>query len=201
MAGGMRGIIVAPLLVAACIAAGCSRQESAWQAAARRNTPAAYQEYLDRYPGGAHAADAREGIVAAREAAAWARAERLETPEAWQRYLAEWPEGAHAAIARQSIVEFIPPPAAAPGGYEIQLGAWVDEASARAALAGWAGRQADLGGQVPRIDGPTPGAAPVWRLRAGPYDEAAARVVCEDLKSAGVDCVAVGAGSAGDAAP
>ena len=189
-------------LAAACIAAGCSRQESAWQDAARRNTPAAYQAYLDRYPGGAHASDARAGIVAAREAAAWARAERLRTPEAWQRYLADWPDGAHAAIARRSLVEFIPPPpATAPGGYEIQLGAWSDEASARAALAGWAGRQADLGGQVPRIDGPAPGAAPVWRLRSGPYDEAAARVVCEDLKSAGVDCVAVAAGSAGDSPP
>jgi hypothetical protein len=201
MAGGMRGIIVAPLLIAACIAAGCSRQDAAWQEAARQNTPAAYQAYLDRYPGGAHAADARAGIVTAREAAAWARAERLKTPEAWQRYLAEWPDGAHAPIARRSLTEFIPPAAPAPGKFEIQLGAWSDEASARAALAGWSGRQADLGGQVARIDGPKPGAAPVWRLRSGPYDEAAARVVCEDLKSAGVDCVAVAAGSAGDAPP
>jgi hypothetical protein len=201
MAGGMRGIIVAPFVIAACVTAGCSRQESAWQDAARRNTPAAYQEYLDRYPRGAHAADARAGIVTAQEAAAWARAERLETPEAWQRYLADWPQGAHAPIARRSLVEFIPPPPAAPGGFEIQLGAWSDEASARTALAGWAGRQADLGGQVPRVDGPKPGAPPVWRLRAGPYDEAAARVVCDDLKSAGVDCVAVAAGSAGDAPP
>src|SRR4029079_18512663 len=86
MAGGMRAIIVAPLMIAVVAVAGCSRQESAWQEAARRNTPAAYQQYLDRYPAGAHAADARTGIVAAREAAAWTRAERLGTPEAWQRY-------------------------------------------------------------------------------------------------------------------
>ena len=182
-------------MIAACVAAACSRQESAWQDAARRNTPAAYQAYLERYPRGAHAADAHAGIAAAREAGAWARAERLETPEAWQRYLAEWPEGAHAPLARRSLVEFIPPPPApAPGGYEIQLGAWADEGAARAAHAGWAGRQADLGGQVPRIEGPEPGAPAVWRLRAGPYDEAAARVVCEDLESAGVDCVALAAG-------
>jgi hypothetical protein len=189
-------------MIAVVAVAGCSRQESAWQEAARRNTPAAYQQYLDRYPAGAHAADARTGIVAAREAAAWTRAERLGTPEAWQRYLAEWPQGAHAAIARKSLIEFAPPrPAAPPAGYEIQLGAWTDEASARAALAGWAGRQADLGGQVPRIDNPPPGGPAVWRLRAGPYDKAAARVVCDDLRSAGVDCVPVASGSAGNAPP
>jgi hypothetical protein len=196
----MREIIVAPWVLAFVAAAGCSRQESAWQHAERERSAAAYEEYLERFPAGAHAGQARAGLLELQEAAAWARAERLHTPESWQRYLAEWPGGAHAAEAREALVAFIPPaprPAPAGAGFEIQLGAWSDEAAARAALAGWAGRQADLGGLVPRLVAPERDGPAVWRLRAGPFDEAAARVVCEDLRSSGADCVPVAAGSAG----
>lgn len=196
----MRESIIAPLILAVIVAAGCSRQETAWQQAEREATVAAYQEYLDRFPAGAHAAEARAGLLELHEAAAWSRAERLHTPESWQRYLAEWPDGAHAAVAREALVEFIPPmpPSAGPdgAGFEIQLGAWSDEAAARAALAAWAGRQADLGGLEPRVVAPLRGGPAVWRLRAGPFAEAAARVICEDLESSGADCVPVAAGSA-----
>jgi hypothetical protein len=206
----MRGIIVASTLLAACAAAGCSRRESAWQDAQRADSVPAYEAYLEEFPGGAHAAEARAALDAARELDAWSRATRLGTPEAWQRYLARWPDGRYAALARRLLVDFIPPaaPAPAPGetaGFDVQLGAWLDESMAREALAGWLGpRKAALEGAAPRLDAPPAAGPALWRLRAGPLEESSARALCGRLEASGVDCVpvaAAGGSSAGDAPP
>jgi hypothetical protein len=209
----MRASIVASGLAAVLAVAGCSRQESAWHDARRENSAAAYEEYLARHPAGSHAAEAREALAAMREAGDWARAVRLGTPEAWQRYLAGWPGGRHVEEARRLLVEFIPPapppapaPAPATAGpvnvFEVQLGAWSDEALAGAGLA----RVVDahghlLVGLATRIVPPGPGSDRLWRLRSGPLEEAAARTLCARLRSAGADCVPARAMSAGDAPP
>lgn len=193
----MRGIIVASCL-AACALSACSRQESAWEATQREGSAAAYEAFIEKFPAGAHARQARAALDALHESETWRRAERLGTPEAWQRYLDEWPDGAHAALARQLLVNFIPPAppvpasAAADAAYEIQLGAWLDEATAREALAGWQGaRAAELDGAQPRLVAPPTEGPALWRLRAGPLDEDRARALCGRLKAAGTDCVPV----------
>jgi hypothetical protein len=208
MAGSMRRIIVVTCVLAASFLAGCDRRESAWRDAQREGTPAAYQAYLERYPAGVHADEARAELEARREAQEWERAERLGTPEAWQRYLARWPEGRHAGEARRLLIAFIPPPApvhetppapvAAPGpalpaqGYEIQLGAWSDEALARAGFDRFIGAHAvALSGAGLRLAGPGESGDELWRLRAGPFDEATARARCAALVAAGVSCVPV----------
>lgn len=188
---------------------GCDRRESAWRDARQEDSPAAYRSYLERYPTGAHAAEARAALEARREADEWARAERIGTPEAWQRYLAGWPDGRHAGEARRLLVAFIPPPAAPPplpardpvhpvatdSGrivFEIQLGAWSDEALARAGFESFIGAHAaGLGGAALRLAGPGEVGDALWRLRAGPFDEATARERCEGLAAAGVSCVPV----------
>ena len=202
----MRGIIVASWILAVFATAACSRQESGWENARRVDSIAAYQEYLQNFPAGSHAAEARAELLQLREAEAWARAERLRTPEAWQRYLGDWPEGRHAGLARRLLLEFMPPamPAssAAAGAFEIQLGAYSDEAAARADL----GRllrehAADLDGLQAHVAIPGDAEPALWRLRAGPLDETRARELCEKLKASGVDCVPAGAESAGEAPP
>jgi hypothetical protein len=197
----MRGIIVVPWILAALAAAACSRQEAGWEAARRENTIPAFQEYLDRFPAGAHRAQARKALLALRESEAWARTDRLGTPEALQRYLGEWPDGAHAADARLRLQAFIPPPApaarprAAPG-FEIQLGAFSEEAAARTGLESLQRlRAAELGGMQARIAPPGAGEPRLWRLRAGPLEEAAARALCAKLAAEGTPCVTVPAGS------
>lgn len=143
-------------------------------------------------------------LEARREAEAWARAERLGTPEAWQRYLAGWPEGRHAGEARRLLVAFIPPPrpAAAAGGFEIQLGAWSDESLARAGFDRFVGAHAAaLAGAALRLAGPGGSGDALWRLRAGPFDEAAARASCAILAEAGVSCVPVPAARRPDQSP
>jgi hypothetical protein len=198
----MRAIIVAPWILAACAAAGCSRQESAWRDARREDTIAAYQVYLERFPAGAHAGEARAWIAALREGEDWARAERLGTPEAWQRYLGAWPDGRHAGEAKRLLVAFIPPAPAPAGVFEIQLGAWSDDALARAGLERIVREHADaLAGVAARLATPDEAGDSLWRLRAGPLEEPAARALCAELRSAGADCLPLPAVSTGDPAP
>ncbi len=195
-------------ILAASVLAACDRRESAWRDAQRDDSQAAYQAYLELYPTGVHAAEARAELEARREGEEWARAERLGTPEAWQRYLAGWPDGRHAAEARRLLVAFIPPPRPEPlpepvwqqapgpeapaGNFEIQLGAWSDEALARAGFERFIGAHADaLAGTGLRLAGPGESGDALWRLRAGPFDETTARSRCADLVGAGVSCVPV----------
>jgi hypothetical protein len=207
----MRGSIVVSCVVALLTGAACSRQEPAWESARRENSQAAYADYMARFPAGVHAPEARTAIRALQDDEAWARAERIGTPEAWQRYLADWTGGRHAVLAQQMLVAFIPPepptPAAPPraesaGTFEIQLGAWREEAAAREALAAWQGERALLlEGQAARLVAPVDAGPPLWRLRAGPLEETSARALCERIKAAGADCVPAIAFSAGDPPP
>ena len=173
----------------------------------------AYADYMARFPAGVHAAEARAAIRLLQDDEAWARAERIGTPEAWQRYLADWPGGRHGVLAQQMLVGFIPPeppavPAPAPpliespGTYEIQLGAWRDEATARGALASWQGeRGALLEGHAARLVAPFGEGPALWRLRTAPLPEPEARALCERIRGAGPDCAPAVAISAGDPAP
>ena len=188
---------------AAFFAAACSRQESAWNAARREDTAAAYADYLSRYPAGPRAAEARSAIAAIRDAEAWSRAERLATPEAWQRYLGEFPDGDHADSARQRLIAFIPPgPPPASGLYVVQVGAYSSEAAASTGLARAAAEHgAELAGMGLEVVAPRAPEDAIWRLRTLALPEAAAREMCGRLRAAGVDCVPLPDDSAGQPAP
>jgi hypothetical protein len=223
----MRASIVASCLAALLASAACGREEPAWSAARREGTRAAYADYMNRFPAGEHAGEARAAIRALEDDEAWARAERIGTPEAWQRYIGDWPEGRHVLLAQQLLVGFIPPETPAPvapragapptdaadaataaggaplpGAFEVQLGAWRDEAAAREALAAWQdGRAALLEGYGVRLAAPFGEGPALWRLRTAPLAEAEARALCERIKGAGADCVPAIAISAGDPPP
>ena len=169
--------------------AGCSRQEADWRRAVEADTVAAYEGYLQRFPAGAHTAEARREIGRLVDDDDWARAARLKTPEALQRYLASHPEGRHAAEARGRLTALVPA-AGASRNWSVQLGAYSTEASAQADLARIARAQGPfLHGLKLRIL--EPGAAALWRLRAGALDEPGARQLCADLAAEGVSCVPV----------
>ena len=192
-----------PWILAACIALGCSRQESGWDRAQREDSAAAYESYLARYPAGPHAAQARAALDGMRDAEAWARAERLGTPEAWQRYLGEFPDGRDAPRARQWLIDFIPPgPKSTDGRYVVQLAAYSTEAAARADLPRAAARHAAaLSGLGLRIVAPPGPVNSIWRLRTDALDEASARDLCARLRTGGVDCVPRPDDSAGQPPP
>jgi hypothetical protein len=175
----------------ACALAACSRQETGWRDAHGKDSVPAYETYLEHFPAGAHADEARARIQELYEEREWARANKLQTPEAWQRYLGAYPEGRYAAAAREQLSDIVL--ARAPSGdrsYSVQLGAYSSEAAARADLARLSRDQADLlGGLKLHIEPPAAGAAPLWRLRAGPLTETAARRICVDLEARAEDCV------------
>jgi hypothetical protein len=175
----------------ACALAACSRQETGWRDARGTDSVSAYETYLEHFPAGAHADEARARILELHEEREWARANKLQTPEAWQRYLGAYPEGRYAAAARERLSDIAL--AKAPSEehlYSVQLGAYSSEAAARADLARLSRDHADLlGGLKLHIEPPATVAQPLWRLRAGPLAETAARGICVDLEARAEDCV------------
>lgn len=82
-----------------------------WTRTGAKGTEAGLNRYLDRYPQGIHAAEARKalaGFAAERRAverAAWDTAQSADTLHAYQRYLDAYPDGEHAEAARDRIDE------------------------------------------------------------------------------------------------
>lgn len=178
-------------VTAAFVLAACSRQETGWRNARDANSVPAYEAYLEQFPAGTHAVEARAKIRELREEQEWARASRLATPEAYQRYLGAYPEGRYATAARERLSDFVL--ARAPSSerqYVVQLGAYSNEAAARAVLARLGSDHADLfEGLQLRVLPPAEGEPRLWRLRAGSLGEAAARGLCGQLSARGADCV------------
>ena len=94
-------------------------EAAAWQRAASVNLVAAYRDYLDRYPRGANAAEARRRIAAASaprrlddvvqpdapEAAAWSQAKRTNSAAAYREFLQKYPGSLFAGAARGRMAE------------------------------------------------------------------------------------------------
>lgn len=91
------------LLIAAAFVAGCDRQPQAWEKASSEDTVASYDAYLEDYPEGEHADEARARRDSLAEAEAWATAEDADSAEAYEAYLDEHDDGAHAAQAREEV--------------------------------------------------------------------------------------------------
>jgi hypothetical protein len=92
-------------VIAGVVVAGCDRQPQAWDEASSENTIAAYDTYLEDYPDGEHAAEARARRDSLAEAEAWQRAEEADSVEAYEAYLADHAGGDHAAQARDRVAE------------------------------------------------------------------------------------------------
>lgn len=95
------------VLTAGLLLGACSRQETAWHDASRDDTVAAYGAYLEDYPAGTHAAQARQRLDELREQQDWQRALKFDAPESYQRYLATHPGGRYGAAARERLADFL----------------------------------------------------------------------------------------------
>ncbi|WP_313351310.1 peptidoglycan-binding domain-containing protein [Paracoccus sp. (in: a-proteobacteria)] len=80
-----------------------------WQQTGAKGGVANLRAYLDRYPDGIYAQNARQRLAAAdnnlskdeREDRAWARARQTDTVQSYTQYLQNWPRGEHAEQASQ----------------------------------------------------------------------------------------------------
>ena len=82
--------------------------EKAWVQAKATNTPAAYQDYLGRYPAGIHVGEARQAVAAFErlqkaDEDAWARARSTNTEAGYRDYLKTNPAGRFATDAQRAI--------------------------------------------------------------------------------------------------
>lgn len=72
--------------------------DQAWTKACQADTPVAFNAYLNGYPEGAHAQEARQAI----DDCHWREACTMNTLQAFNAYLHEHPQGAHLREARQA---------------------------------------------------------------------------------------------------
>jgi cell division septation protein DedD len=157
-------------------------EEKDWRAAAQTDSREAYQQFLAQYPAGKWAKEAQVRID--NFAAATAGASSGDAAGAAGAPSAPAGEGASVPDAAA--------PAAASGGYGVQLGAF---SSAERANDEWKKLQSDsaglLDGLSPRVVvGETQGKA-IYRLQAEVRDEVQARAICGGLKVAKKPCVPV----------
>lgn len=89
-----------------------AQEKAAWQKAAGDNTAASYQTYLDAYPSGANASEARSRIdtmnAKAADDRAFDTAKNLNTKTAYQSYMNSYPQGAHVPEAMQAMDKLTP---------------------------------------------------------------------------------------------
>lgn len=89
-----------------------ARERADWTQAARDNTVASYQTYLDQHPTGVNAGEARSRIATMRasaaDTAAWNAAKAANQADAYQQYLTSFPQGAFVAQAMTAIEQLRP---------------------------------------------------------------------------------------------
>jgi hypothetical protein len=185
---------------------GCSRTQLDWRAAQQAGTPRAYQAFVSRHPDSELAAVARQRLAQLTEQAAWQQATRANTAAAYQQYLASYPNGSWSqdarirmesrslALAPPAGAGPITPPAAQPvvvaDGFAVQLGAFSNDANARAA---WTRLSSKFG---PELRGLSPRIVPVlssgrrlYRLEARVASQAAGRGLCRQLQQHSQGCL------------
>ena len=77
--------------------------DQAWETASTVGTKDAYEKYLDEYPTGSFAREARRTLISLEDRAAWSRALNLNTSRSLQAYLDQFPNGRFAQTARERI--------------------------------------------------------------------------------------------------
>lgn len=82
---------------------GIDADEAAWQKAKDRDTILAYDDYLETYPDGKHAAEAQQRMEELEDQAAWEAAQRRDTIPAYRRYLQLYKKGAFRKEAAEAI--------------------------------------------------------------------------------------------------
>lgn len=78
--------------------------EHDWERARTTATRESYEAYLERFPSGAHADEARNALSELDEASAWRMALAADSSAGYRRYLERYPEGEHTGEARLALV-------------------------------------------------------------------------------------------------
>ena len=92
------------LILAGLMLGGCDSPDKSWQLAERDDTPAAYLEFLAKYPDGEKADQARTRLEVLKAIRAWERAEFKADERSYQNFIKKFPSSEFAATAEQRIL-------------------------------------------------------------------------------------------------
>jgi len=96
-----------PLALCGALAmTACDSSTKDWANASAANTVAAYQSFLDKHPGGAHAQEAKAFMLQLMDDSAWKTAQAGNSLDSYRQYLQAEPNGTHAQTAREQITVF-----------------------------------------------------------------------------------------------
>ena len=169
-------------------------EDEAWQSATVTDSQMGYQQFLARYPEGKWAQEARVRIenfsltpptplvapVASAQAEPPAAAPVVAAPPSPPKAEAPKKSAPRTEVARKPTVS----------GFGVQLGAFSSKEKAESAWAALEKSHKDAwGGEAHQIVAGRAGTAELFRLRVPQANEAAARKLCDRLKSASQACV------------
>ena len=97
----MTRLLVCLLLV--CLVSACSRHDALWEEARDEDSIAAYEAYLERYPDGPRAQQARSRARTLQVEQAWRDARERDSRSAYKAFLDSWPDSEFADEARSRI--------------------------------------------------------------------------------------------------
>jgi len=100
----MKILIRSVCLLAVAALLACSSPEADWNQATAQGTAAAYQDFLNKYPNNAHAAEARQRIQTIQDGQAWINAQTANSLDSYQQYIAAEPQGANVQEAHNRIM-------------------------------------------------------------------------------------------------
>jgi hypothetical protein len=96
-------LLIPALVCVSAVLIGCNSAESDWNTAKAANTMAAYQAFLQKYPGNEHADNAQGRILGLKDEQAWSDAQTINTIAAYQGYLTAESGGVHVGEAKYHI--------------------------------------------------------------------------------------------------
>ena len=80
------------------------KDDGAWKKAESFNTQSSYEAYMDKFPNGAHIAEAKKAIIAL-DNSAWTKAQKTNSSNAYKDYIDNYPEGKHLQEAKAKQAE------------------------------------------------------------------------------------------------
>ena len=95
--------LLVPALCCALVLTACNSADKDWATASNANTIAAYQKFLDKHAGDAHANEAKAYMLALQDDAAWNVAKNANSLDSYRQYLQAEPNGSHAQSAREQV--------------------------------------------------------------------------------------------------
>ena len=90
-------------LLLVIVVSACSRHDALWEEARDEDTVAAYEAYLERYPDGPRAQQARSRARTLQVEQAWRDARERDSRSAYEAFLESWPDSDFAEEARSRI--------------------------------------------------------------------------------------------------